>query len=196
MKEKWNDFKKRQVQIDQLDDKTLLLNLYLTQALTLIVGIIWIAVSRRNPLELLWLPNGYEPWVWGTGFAVAVIVIDLIISRFVPEDVTDDGGINEKMFRTRPFWHIAVIALVVSICEEMLFRGAIQHTLGPYWTSIIFAAIHVRYLRHWLPTALVFGISYGLGHIYIWTDSLWAPIAAHFLIDFVMGLILRYRREE
>ncbi|MGZ9586877.1 CPBP family intramembrane glutamic endopeptidase [Paenibacillus marinisediminis] len=195
MKEKWKRFKQQQVQIDQIDDKTLLLNLYLTQALTLIIGSVWILFSGRNPLLLLQPPEGYKPWLLGAGLSVIVVILDLLISKFVPEEATDDGGINERLFRNRPFWHIFVIAFVVSICEEMLFRGAVQHTLGIYWTSVAFAAIHVRYLRHWLPTLMVFSISYGLGYIYEWSGSLWAPIAAHFLIDFIMGLILRYRRE-
>ncbi|WP_195571044.1 CPBP family intramembrane glutamic endopeptidase [Paenibacillus sp. 1001270B_150601_E10] len=195
MKKKWDEFKTRQVQIDQLDDRMLLLNLYLTQAITLVVGVIWVLVSRRNPIQLLEIPIQYTPFLWGAGFAAIAIILDLLVSRFVPEEATDDGGINERLFRDRPLWHIVVIAFIVSICEELLFRGAIQHTLGIYWTSIVFAAIHVRYLRHWVPTAMVFGISYGLGYIYQYTESLWAPITAHFIIDLIMGLILRYRRE-
>lgn len=195
MKEKWKKFKQQQVQIDQLDDKTLLLNLYLTQGITLVVGLVWILISGRNPLQLLSFPKGYEPWVWGAGLAIVVVIVDLIVSRFGPDDLTDDGGVNERLFRNRSFWHIVVMTFVVGVCEEMLFRGAIQHTLGPYWTSIIFAAIHVRYLRHWIPTLMVFLISYALGTIYVWTGSLWAPIFAHFIIDLIMGLILRYRRE-
>lgn len=100
------------------------------------------------------------------------------------------------IFGNRALWHIALLSLIVSICEEVLFRGAIQAAWGPYWTSILFAAIHIRYLQHWLMTGLVFSISYGLGWIYIQTGTLWTPIFAHFLIDFVMGCILRYRREE
>lgn len=195
MKEKWKKFKEQQVQIGELDDRTLLLNLYLTQILTLTVGCIWILFSRRNPIKILYFPETLEPLLWGAGLAIIVVIVDLLVSRFVPDEATDDGGINERLFRKRPFWHIFVIALIVAICEEMLFRGAVQHTLGIYWTSVLFAAIHVRYLRHWVPTLMVFSISYALGTIYEWTGSLWAPITAHFFIDFIMGLILRYRRE-
>lgn len=42
---------------------------------------------------------------------------------------------------------------------------------------------------------MVFLISYALGTVYEWTGTLWAPIAAHFFIDLIMGLILRFRRE-
>jgi uncharacterized protein len=195
MKQKWNQFKERQVRVHELDDRLLLLNLYLTQGLTLLAGLIWIWLQGRNPFALLVLPEGWQWLWWSAGLAVAVVLIDIAVSQFVPEDMTDDGGMNEKLFGKRPVWHIVVICLIVGICEELLFRGAVQHAFGPYWTSILFAAIHVRYLRHWLPTLMVFLISYALGTVYEWTGTLWAPIAAHFFIDLIMGLILRFRRE-
>ncbi len=168
----------------------------MTQALTLIIGIIWILFQHRNPILLLQLPNTLNFLYWGAGLAAVVILVDLLISRWVPDEATDDGGVNERLFRNRPWWHILVISFIVSVCEELLFRGALQHAFGAYWTSIIFAAIHVRYLKHWIPTGLVFSISYGLGWIYDYTGTLWAPIAAHFVIDAVMGFIIRYRRES
>ncbi len=192
----WRNIKIRKVTVDQLDDRMLLLNLYLTQALTLIIGLIWVFLQRRNPISLLEIPAGWMFALWGFGLAAAVVLVDLIISRWVPDDAADDGGVNERLFRARPVWHILVLSFVVAVCEELLFRGAIQHNFGPYWTSILFAAIHVRYLKHWIPTGLVFSISYGLGWIYIETGTLWAPIAAHFAIDAAMGLIIRFRRED
>ncbi|MFK7696464.1 CPBP family intramembrane glutamic endopeptidase [Paenibacillus sp. HJGM_3] len=189
-------FKVRFAQPSELTDRLLVINLYVTQAITLIVGILIVLFQSRNPVSVLGLPNSYSILIWGAGFAAAVLIVDFVISRWVPEDVTDDGGINQMLFGTRPLWHIAVMSAIVSICEEMLFRGAIQHAFGPYWTSIVFAAIHVRYLRHWLMTGLVFSISYGLGWIYIQTNTLWTPIVAHFIIDFVMGCIIRYGRKS
>ncbi|ANY71856.1 CPBP family intramembrane glutamic endopeptidase [Paenibacillus ihbetae] len=186
----------KRIEAHQLNDRLLLINLYLTQALTLIVGLIWILFQGRNPLTLLAVPKELEFLYWGLGLAAAMLVVDLILSRFVSEDSMDDGGINEMLFRNRPVWHILVIAIVVSVCEELLFRGAIQHAFGPYWTSILFALIHVRYLKHWLPTGWVFLSSYGLGLVYIYTGTLWAPILCHFLIDFISGMLIRFRRKE
>ena len=105
--------------------------------------------------------------------------------------MTDDGGMNEKIFANRPLWHLIVICLVVSIGEEFLFEDAIQ---GEYWCILdeyCVAVIHVRYLQHWLMTFLVFAISYGLGWIYIQTGTIITPIIAHFIIDFVLGFHLR-----
>jgi membrane protease YdiL (CAAX protease family) len=188
--------KVRKVTVDQLTDKMLLANLYVTQGLTLIIGIVWILFQGRNLFDLMKLPTGSQFVIWGAGLALLMLLVDIVISRFVPEEAADDGGVNERIFRTRPIWHIIVISFVVSVCEELLFRGALQFAIGPYWTSIIFAAIHVRYLRHWVPTGLVFSISYGLGWIMIQSGTIWAPIVAHFLIDLVMGCIIRLRREE
>lgn len=191
----FKNIKFRVIQPSELTDRLLLLNLYITQALTLIVGILVLLFQSRNPFPLFIWPQGYSFIGWGLGFTAVVLIVDLLVSRVVPEELTDDGGINEMLFLKRPLWHIAVLSAVVAVCEELLFRGAIQHALGPYWTSILFAAIHIRYLRHWLMTGLVFSISYGLGWIYIQTNTLWTPILAHFMIDFVMGCIIRYGRK-
>jgi len=192
----FKSLKFRQVNIDELDDRFLLLNLYLTQLGVLVLGTIVMLFQRPPLAQMFSLQHLWVIIVWGVAFAAAVLVVDLLVSNWVPPEVTDDGGINEMLFRNRPLWHIALMSFVVAVCEEWLFRGAIQASWGPYWTSILFAAIHIRYLQHWLMTGMVFGISYGLGWIYIQTGSLWTPIIAHFVIDFIMGCIIRYRRED
>jgi hypothetical protein len=131
---KW-DLKKiklAQADIHNIDDKTLLLNLYATQLLTLIVALI-VILFQHNPLaDMFRIADPLTPVLWGLGFAVAVIVFDLAISKWVPEHVTDDGGINERLFGNRPLWHVAVMSAIVAICEELLFRGAIQHALDKH----------------------------------------------------------------
>lgn len=193
---KWPKLKVRRVDPGELDDRMLLLNLYVTQALVLIIGASIVLFQSRSLSKLFQFPSGWTPWAWAAGLAFAVLALDWLVSRFVPSDVTDDGGINKRLFGSRALWQIALLSLMVAICEELLFRGAIQHAFGPYWTSILFAAIHVRYLRHWLMTGMVFAISYGLGSLYVYTGTLWSPIAAHFLIDFMMGCLIRYGGEK
>jgi membrane protease YdiL (CAAX protease family) len=191
---KLGEIKIKKADPQQLTDKLLLINLYITQGLTLFIGLIWILLQKRNPIHILNLPENEHFVFWGLGLAAIMLVVDLLLTHIVPEDSMDDGGINQLLFGSRPLWHIVVIAAIVAVCEELLFRGAIQHSLGPYWTSILFAVIHVRYLRHWIPTGWVFLSSYGLGYIYIHSGSLWAPILCHFVIDLFSGLVIRYRR--
>jgi uncharacterized protein len=186
----------RRVSIDELNDRLLLINIYLTQGITLIIALVIIFFQEHTLLEVIALPQAHSVWLWGAGLAAVVLAVDVLISRFVPEELTDDGGLNRMLFRNRSLWHILVLSFVIAVCEELLFRGAVQHAWGPYWTSIVFAAIHVRYLKHWILTGIVFASSYGLGWIYIQSGSLWAPIFAHFIIDAVMGCVIRYRKED
>lgn len=195
-------FKFGKVKIEPIDpallnERMLLINLYMTQCLALLIGLIILFFQKQKLISLFSLPgNRIEFLYWGAGLAAIMFIVDLVLSKVIPEDSMDDGGINELLFKNRPVWHIIVIAAIVAICEEVLFRGAIQHAFGPYWTSILFAMIHIRYLKHWIPTGWVFLSSYGLGYIYIHSGTLWAPILCHFLIDLVSGLIIRFRRER
>ncbi|CAH1194391.1 hypothetical protein PAECIP111892_01630 [Paenibacillus auburnensis] len=193
---KFGDIKIKKADPQHLTDKLLLLNLYITQGLTLFIGLIWILLQKRNPFDILNFPGSDKFLLWGLGLAGIMLIVDFLLTHIVPEESMDDGGINDLLFGRRPLWHIIIIAAMVAICEELLFRGAIQYAFGPYWTSILFAVIHVRYLRHWIPTGWVFLSSYGLGYIYIHTGTLWAPILCHFLIDLFSGLVIRYRRES
>lgn len=191
-------FKFRKVNIQEISDQSLLINLYFTQALILLLAVIlmWFMHIRFRHLFIASDEAGATIITYGILFAAVVLLTDYIVARWIPKHVSDDGGMNERIFANRPLWHLIIICLIVSICEEVLFRGTIQNALGVYWTSVVFTAIHVRYLRHWLMTLLVFGISYGLGWIYIQTGTLITPIIAHFIIDFVLGYHLRGERKQ
>jgi membrane protease YdiL (CAAX protease family) len=89
---------------------------------------------------------------------------------------------------------ILVMALASSIGEEALFRGAMVPTFGLWISTLLFAALHVAPTRRlfvrmlpWTASALVIGLA--LGGLYEATGDLGAPIAAHFVINY---LNLRY----
>jgi membrane protease YdiL (CAAX protease family) len=67
-------------------------------------------------------------------------------------------------------WGIAVIALAPGICEEILFRGAIQPRLGIIATALLFASVHTQYALS-LDTLAVFVIAIGLGLIRKFTNT-------------------------
>ncbi|HVK84997.1 MAG TPA: CPBP family intramembrane glutamic endopeptidase [Kofleriaceae bacterium] len=81
---------------------------------------------------------------------------------------------------------IMILALASSIGEELLFRGALMPWLGVWLQGVVFALLHVgpklRFLP-WTASALVLGIGFGaLAQV---TGNLGAPIAAHFMINFL-----------
>ena len=82
--------------------------------------------------------------------------------------------------------NIVLIALLPAIAEELMFRGALQRSLGrmfqnPHFviwlTAFIFSAIHVQFYGFF--PRLLLGAAFG--YIYFWTQSLWYSIFAHFL---------------
>lgn len=65
---------------------------------------------------------------------------------------------------------IATIALSAGICEETLFRGALQPRLGLLWTAIVFAVIHSQYGLS-LDALAVFLLAIGLGLLRRFTNT-------------------------
>lgn len=168
-----------------------MINLYGTQAIIFIVA--WALLWWQGGFNReLWHFESATVWLWGIGMGLLVIAVDLVLSYLFPQFMVDHSGINEKLFRNRPIWHIFLMTAVIALCEELLFRGALQPAIGIFWTSVIFTLIHFRYLAQWLMTVVVFFISIGLGTLLQLTGSLITPIVAHFVIDFTLGILLKF----
>lgn len=82
--------------------------------------------------------------------------------------------------------NLLVIAVTPAICEELIFRGAVQRTVfriksNPHvaiWISaIIFSAIHFQFYG-FLPRLL---LGAAFGYVYYFTGSIWYAVFAHFL---------------
>lgn len=80
---------------------------------------------------------------------------------------------------------LLLMALLPAIGEEMCFRGMCQGLLmrgtsrakmAIWVTAIVFSAIHLQFYG-FVPRLLLGAL---LGYLLFWTDSLWAPIVAHF----------------
>lgn len=179
--------------IKSMKDKEVLFHLYLTQfILVILAGIIgWFLFEDIGSFLSIWEWNLKEVLLYGGGSAIIVIAVDGFLMRILPKDMYDDGGINEKVFKNRPVWHIFVISLIVAFSEEIFFRGVIQTHFGYLIASIIFALLHIRYLYKWVLLIVVVSLSFYIGWIYLLTQNLWVTIFMHFLIDFVFAIIIR-----
>jgi membrane protease YdiL (CAAX protease family) len=81
---------------------------------------------------------------------------------------------------------IVILAMASSIGEELLFRGALLPWLGPWLQAMVFALLHVGPGRRFLPWTLsAFVLGLGFGWLAVVTTNLGAPIAAHFVINFL-----------
>jgi uncharacterized protein len=79
-----------------------------------------------------------------------------------------------------------ILALLSGFAEEMLFRGAIQPTLGLIPTTIVFGLCHWpprKELRPWTALTMVLGLLFGI--VTVASGHLTAAIVAHFTINFI-----------
>lgn len=81
--------------------------------------------------------------------------------------------------------NLLVIALLPALGEELLFRGLIQRlftdltgrrAVAIVFTAFLFSALHLQFYG-FLPR---FALGLALGYFYVWSGSLWLPVAAHF----------------
>lgn len=180
--------------IASLSDKELLYHLYLTQIILLAISLIlgFILFDHFSYLQNL---NISDPRIITVGLpaGAAVVLLDLLLMKWLPSSFYDDGGLNERIFSSISIGHILVIAFFVAFSEELLFRGIIQTKTGLILASIIFAIIHYRYLFNWFLFMNIVLLSFFIGTIYEWTGNLAVTIIMHFVIDFLLGLYIRYR---
>jgi len=81
---------------------------------------------------------------------------------------------------------IAALALAPGICEEIMFRGALQPRLGLVATALLFTCIHTQYGVS-LDALSVFVIALGLGLIRKFTNTTTSAIC-HVTYNLIVGL--------
>ncbi len=79
---------------------------------------------------------------------------------------------------------IFLLAVSSAVGEELFFRGAMLPTIGLWPSSALFALMHLRLQRRFLPwTAMSFIMGAAMGLMYMKIGDLGAPIVAHFTIN-------------
>ena len=88
--------------------------------------------------------------------------------------------------------NIGLMALLPAIAEELSFRGTLQQVLWEgngnkvqrtkvnlaIWiTAFVFSAIHMQFYG-FVPRMLMGAM---FGYVFLWTGSLWVPVAMHFM---------------
>ncbi|MCM3566757.1 CPBP family intramembrane glutamic endopeptidase [Neobacillus mesonae] len=190
-----NNNNKYNEMIAGLTDKELLFHLYLTQIIILIISAIlsWLLFDDLSYLDHFSIK---DPDIYKIGIlsGLAVVVLDIALMKSLPSHFYNDGGLNERIFRKRNVLHIFFIAAIVAFSEELLFRGIIQTKVGLIFASIIFAIIHYRYLFNWYLFINIVSLSFIIGFIYQWTNNFAVTIIMHFVIDFLLGIYIKFKR--
>lgn len=188
MKNKYRDL------INGLSDKELLLHLYLTQIILLVITFLlgFLLFDHFSFMQAIDFSD-YRVWLIGVPAGAVVVIADIFLMKWLPSSFYDDGGLNDRIFKNRSVIHIAWIAAFVALSEELLFRGVIQTKVGLILASLIFAIIHYRYLFNWFLFSNIVILSFFIGFIYDWTNNLAVTMIMHFIIDFLLGLYIKYK---
>ena len=156
----------------------------------------WPAIGIRFDSETA----GEQLWAIGLGVLgtvpplVALVVLDRVPLRSLEQVKEVATRVLDNMFPNPRWWQLALVAAAAGFGEELLFRGLLQGGLahwisslaGP-WIALCIASL-VFGVFHWLNTtyallAAVAGLYFGW--LLIATGSIWPPIVAHALYDFI-----------
>lgn len=174
-----------------LDLRTIVFNFYLSQSLLLFIGITILFFQSQRLIDLFRISD-VRLFLWALLFCGVATLVNMVTKPLMPDHLEEINALNIRMAKQLPVWHLMIVCIIAGFVEELIFRGALQHAIGIYWTSIIFTVVHAQYLRHWLLTGLVFLLSLSLGWIYEYTEMLLVCVAAHALYDLIMFCIVRY----
>lgn len=182
--------------VKNLSIKELTKAVYLSQLLFFFISIVlgFILIRDFDIVRGLFVFNFTEIFYYGVLFALVLVIIEIILYNLFPKKHFNDGGINEKLFRNQSIISIFFIALTVAIAEEFLFRGVIQTAFGYLFASSLFVIVHTRYLRKPVLLFLLIGTSFLIGYLFELTDNLLVVIVFHFVVDFTLGLYIKFNK--
>jgi membrane protease YdiL (CAAX protease family) len=114
-------------------------------------------------------------------YIVLVGPVNYLTYRLMPDAYYAIGGILYETDAGLPYWAYMAYALLAGICEEGLFRGALQPRVGILVTAVLFAAIHIQYgLTPILGLVFTAGLVYGLMRRHL---NLTTAVIAHAATD-------------
>jgi membrane protease YdiL (CAAX protease family) len=113
--------------------------------------------------------------------------------------------IQEKMLYAENLWDLLFVVVIVcvlaAVAEEFIFRGLLQNIFGktiknPHvviWTvAVLFSVVHLQFLG-FLPRMLLGAY---LGYLLYYTKSIWVPVFAHFINNFISVIVFHIFRNS
>lgn len=159
-------------------------------------GVIWLEYGcPRRTAALLEAENPGAEIAMGAAAGVAMAGVWALVRRWSPRARSLESEFGWLLGDHRPA-EMAILALLSGMAEEVLFRGALQQSVGYPFATLIFALAHPPFnsrVSAWPVFAGAAGAV--LGALAEWTGRLVAPIAAHAVLNLtnLLFFISRYR---
>ncbi len=185
---------------------------YQTICLFIIPAIFLAVCFDSNPKGYLYLEQRNKPLIILLTIIASVIIIPFInwlayfnqqmhfpealkgIEQWMRNSEADANSVMEVMLKMDSVGalliNIILIGALAAVSEEILFRGIIQRIIadanknihvGIGVSALIFSAIHLQFYGFF--PRLLLGAYFG--YLLWWTKSLWMPILAHFVNNFI-----------
>lgn len=152
-------------------------------------------LTRRSAGETLERLGFVVPTWWQVVLALAASLAFLAIGNGLDrlgEWVTPALSHRIAQASDRLFGHlsdlggIATLAIAAGVCEEALFRGALQPRFGLLWPAVVFAAVHTQYGLSF-DTAAVVILALGLALLRRYANTTTSALC-HTVYDALVGL--------
>ncbi|WP_091586804.1 CPBP family intramembrane glutamic endopeptidase [Alteribacillus bidgolensis] len=169
--------------------------------IAMIIIIVFHGEGRLTYIKHLWLSDAVHIDIVvggfiGVGFTGLIVLLYYLTNLSLPKN--EYTRLIRKMLYKK--FGIFTIAFGAGFSEEILFRGAILGLLIMYIgaapalliVSFIFMALHIpQYKGNIFIHVIVFGMGMILGGLFIWTEALWAPVAAHVTYNGLMARLMK-----
>jgi membrane protease YdiL (CAAX protease family) len=157
---------------------------------------IWLVIGARIDPLTLWSSSN---WLRDLGVGIAAGGVIAGLSALAPRLVPAARDLEREfgwILGEQRKGEILYLALLSGVAEEVLFRGAFHHFIGPWLATALFAVVHwpVNWsFRLWPLFALLAGGV--LAAERLWTGSLIAPVVTHVAVNGVnlFRLARKYR---
>lgn len=166
----------------------------------LIIGTVGALISYFHHETLLTgfaLPETWREGLYLGGFGVLGAGVLIVLAHLFEDLFPSFRALRLLLMRFMgqlPLAALLYLAVVSSISEEILFRAAIQPSIGLILTSLLFGLLHLgpsNGISAWSLWAFLAGLL--LGWMYQSTQSLWPPLIAHVSVNSYS--MLRFRRD-
>ncbi|ARF15617.1 CAAX protease [Sporosarcina ureae] len=135
-----------------------------------------------------------------TGIAsIALLLFGVVLTFSIPSNSID--GMN-KTYQDGSLSSLFIFMFLAALFEEVLFRGIIQNLFfvytGNQWVAILsatllFLVFHIQYFKKPMMLMNITIPSIVFGWIYVKTNNLLVPVFVHFLMNFGMTILFKYK---
>lgn len=182
--------------IEQIVSGTVPLTLVLCNTATVIIVLIAAGLSGNGFSSVLGIkkPTAAGIIVPAVFAAALVPLVSLVLESItIPDSVSGTYDQLMDMAVTNDALSVISVTLLAPVCEELIFRGAVLHTLkkafptafSVLFTAFLFGLVHFNLIQS--SYAFILGIILCL--VCLRFDSLWASIAAHVIFNVLGGYL-------